>query len=188
MHSVRQQEPNISKSKKATVPKGARTRDLLVSSIADLPNVPAVYAMYGAGRNPRAAYAGIGERLRRRVHQHLVKRDSSVPTGTSVVGLNVEYVRQVAWWEHEEFNDRWWLEAGELVAFEMLAPDLRSRGEIRHFAGDIARSQKFRRQMRKLFDGPPTGRLILPDLPEIALRLASLERRIANLEARDTSE
>ena len=116
-----------------------------------------------------------------------MKRDSSVTTGTSVVGLNVDYVREVAWWEHDEFTDRWWLEAGELVAFEVLVPDLRSRGEIRNFAGDIARNQQFRKKMRKLFNGPPTGRLVLPDLPEIAQRVAQLERRIAGLEERGTS-
>src|SRR5688572_7500924 len=99
--------------------------------------------MYGGGRSPRTAYVGIGGKLRQRVHQHLVKRDSSVTTGTSVVRLNVEYVREVAWWEHDEFNDREWLEAGELVAFDVLEPDLRSRGEIRQFSEQIATAKDF---------------------------------------------
>ena len=55
-----------------------------IHSISDLPNTPAVYAMYGGqGRSLHVAYVGIGGKLRGRVEQHLVRRGSSVATGTS---------------------------------------------------------------------------------------------------------
>lgn len=65
-----------------------------IRDIAALPRVPAVYLMLGG--SPRfAAYVGIGGDLRERVSQHLVKRDSSVVTGTTAVGLNPDHVREV---------------------------------------------------------------------------------------------
>jgi excinuclease UvrABC nuclease subunit len=58
-----------------------------VRAVADLPSVPAVYAMYGQTRT-RPAYVGIAKNLKTRLRQHLVLRDSSVTTGSSVVALN----------------------------------------------------------------------------------------------------
>ena len=53
-----------------------------VSPIADLPNEPAVYAMYGgSGAGLYVAYVGVASKLKQRVTQHLVRRDSSVTTG-----------------------------------------------------------------------------------------------------------
>jgi excinuclease UvrABC nuclease subunit len=60
-----------------------------LSIISELPNVPGVYAMYGGqGRGLYVAYVGVAKQLRRRMMQHLVKRDSSIATGTSAVALN----------------------------------------------------------------------------------------------------
>jgi hypothetical protein len=47
-----------------------------------VPNAPAVYAMYGGEGREYVAYVGLGDKLRRRVEQHLINRDSSVTTGT----------------------------------------------------------------------------------------------------------
>lgn len=88
-------------------------------SISSLPTVPAVYAMYGGGSQRRyVAYVGLGESLRRRVEQHLVRRDSGVATGTQAVGLNPQHVREVRWWEHPRFADADALHAAERIAFE----------------------------------------------------------------------
>ena len=55
-----------------------------VTSVRDLPQVPALYTMYGGkGERLYLVYAGISKNLRERVEQHLVRRDSSVTTGTS---------------------------------------------------------------------------------------------------------
>src|SRR5215213_6815982 len=86
----------------------SRTYDSLVRevrSLRELPSVPAVYAMYEqAGSRP--AYVGIANKLKTRVRQHLVLRDSSVTTGSSVVSLNPDQVRVVAWWKDRRFSDK----------------------------------------------------------------------------------
>src|SRR5262245_53537191 len=102
-----------------------------IHNVYDLPSVPAVYAMYGGqGRGAYVAYVGLGKSLRGRIEQHLVKRDSSISTGVTAVCLNPDKVTEVRWWEHPEFEKQDVLEAAELVAFDVLEPALRSRGNI----------------------------------------------------------
>ena len=56
-----------------------------LTSISDLPSVPAVYAMFGGQARSRfVAYVGLGSKLRGRIEQHLVRRDSSGTTGVSL--------------------------------------------------------------------------------------------------------
>lgn len=67
-----------------------------IERISLMPNVPAVYAMFGGqGQALYVAYVGVADRLRQRVEQHLEKRDSSVTTGASAVGLNADRVMKV---------------------------------------------------------------------------------------------
>lgn len=50
-----------------------------VSTISNLPNTPSVYALYGGrGRGRYVAYVGVANKLKNRIEQHLVRRDSSV--------------------------------------------------------------------------------------------------------------
>lgn len=156
-----------------------------IASVSDLPNVPAVYAMYG-GQIPRlyVAYVGIAGKLRNRVVQHLVRRDSSVATGTSAAMLNPDYVTEVCWWEHREFAERYVLEAAELVAFDELDPALRSRGAVQEKARELYANGGFRGKTRSLFSGEPTGRLTVPTLRSALDRIAELERRVSELEGR----
>jgi predicted GIY-YIG superfamily endonuclease len=52
--------------------------------------------MYGAhGSDLDVSYVGIAGHLKRRIEQHLIRRDSSVTTGTSVVSLNPELVTKL---------------------------------------------------------------------------------------------
>jgi hypothetical protein len=102
-----------------------------MTSVSELPSVPAVYALYGgAGRGLYVTYVGIADRLKERITQHLVRRDSSIVTGVSTVGINPDLVTEVRWWTHPDFSDRAVLQAGELLAFDALEPALRSRGGI----------------------------------------------------------
>jgi hypothetical protein len=60
--------------------------------ISDLPKVPTVYAMFsGQGRSRYVAYVGLGSKLRGRLEQHLVRRDTCVVVseGTIVQGDKV---------------------------------------------------------------------------------------------------
>jgi hypothetical protein len=154
-----------------------------IRDIGSLPRVPAVYVMYGG--SPRwAAYVGIGGDLRERISQHLIKRDSSIVTGTSAVGLNPDHVREIEWWEHEDFGQRERLEAAELVAFSFFDPALRSRGRVRTASSALVDEDEFVDQVTRLFRGPPSGRLVLPSSTDMASRLEAVERRLAELERR----
>ena len=155
------------------------------SFISELPNVPAVYALYGGqGQRLYVAYVGIAEKLKPRVVQHLINRDSSVTTGTSPVRIDPDYVTQVGWWEHPIFEEVTFREAAELVAFDILKPVFRSRVAGTDRAKRVLESDgDFREEVASLFRGEPTGRLTtLPTLQNALIRLAEVERRLAALE------
>jgi hypothetical protein len=138
--------------------------------------------MYGQGRG-RPAYVGIAKKLKPRVRQHLVLRDSSVTTGSSVVALNAEEVRVVEWWQHPSFGDKVMREAAELLAFEVLRPALTSRGTPSETAKQQAARQAFRADMEALFGQEPSGRYLVPTLADAIERVERLERRLEELEA-----
>jgi len=154
-----------------------------LSSVSDLPTVPAVYAMYGGrGRSLYAAYVGIASNLRSRITQHLVLRDSSIATGVSAVHLNPDYVTEVRFWTHEKFADSAFREAAEIIAFDILEPALRSRGAVTARARRLCENPDFSNEMKMLFSALPTGYLILPTLQNALERISELEIRIAELE------
>ena len=157
----------------------------IVHSVTTLPQVSCVYAMYG-GRGPGryVAYVGIGQSLKSRAIQHLVRRDSSVTAGTSAVQLNPDYVTELEWWEHSDFGQRHVLEAAEMVAFDVLDPALRSRGAPQHRARELYGEESFYGEMRALFSGDPAGRLVIETLGDALERIAALEERIAAVEDR----
>lgn len=155
----------------------------VISSIAELPNTPSVYALYGGHeRNQYVAYIGIANKLKNRIAQHLVRRDSSIATGTSAVHLNPDYVTRVAWWEHEDFVDRYVLEAAEMIAFDILNPALRSRGRSQQKAVALLDDDHFVSTMKTLFQAPPIGQMQLLTLENALERIAKLEQRVTKLE------
>jgi hypothetical protein len=155
----------------------------VITSISELPNVPAVYAMYGGrGSNVYVAYVGIGGKLKMRIEQHLRWRDSSIVTGVSAVSLNPELVTEVRWWEHSEFADKIALLAAELVAFDVLEPALRSRGGITAAAKQLYDEVEFKARMTSIFSGEATGRFVISTLQSAFERIADLERRVTLLE------
>jgi hypothetical protein len=157
--------------------------------VSGVPKVPAVYAMYG-GDLPRTwvAYAGMAGNLQQRLFQHFINRDSSVVTGTGAAGLNIEWVRLVPWWEHPMFEDGDARHASELVAFEVLDPALRSRGNPSAAALKRQADPGFRDEMRTLLTGPPSGELVPPRVPDLAGELARLTDRVEALEAQLSRE
>lgn len=156
----------------------------VVTDLSDVPAVPAVYALYGGrGAARSAAYVGAADRLKQRIRQHLISRDSSVVTGASVVRLNPDRITEVAWWTHPTFTERASLEAAEMVAFDVLQPTLRSRGAVQMEARQLYTDEGFRAEMRALFAADPSGTLAIPTLPDALERIADLERRVAALEA-----
>lgn len=153
--------------------------------IADLPNRPALYALYGGtGRHAYVAYVGITDKLKRRVAQHLLTRDSTAATGTSATGINPDYVTEVRWWEHRRFSKPAAREAGELVAFKLFDPALRSRKPIGQAAQELLKNSPFRKEMKMLFKKKPTGHLRIPSLEQVWRRLSAFEERLDRLEER----
>jgi len=156
-----------------------------LTSLSELPNEPAVYALFGGhGGGLYVAYVGIADSLKQRIFQHLVRRDSSVATGTSAVGLNPDYVTEIRWWEHPDYTERFKLEAAELVAFDVLDPALRSRGKIQDKAKQWYKNQEFYEKMRLLLTSEPSGRLVIPTLQDALERIADLEERVKILEGK----
>ena len=156
-----------------------------LTTISDLPSVPAVYAMYGGkGRGCYVAYIGIAKSLRGRIEQHLVRRDSSVATGTSAVCLNPDQITAVRWWTDAKFEGRDVLEAAELVAFDVFDPTLRSRGNITDRAKQLHADEDFCENMRAMFTGEPAGVLVIPSLAEALEQIADLRQRVGDLEER----
>lgn len=162
-----------------------KTSSQLLLGIADLPNCPALYALYGgAGRHVYVAYVGITDKLKRRAAQHLLTRDSSAATGTSAAGINPDYVTEIGWWEHPRFSQPAAREAAELVAFKLLDPALRSRKPIGRAARELLKNSRFRKEMEMLIEKKPAGHLRIPSLEQVARRLATFEDRLDRLEKR----
>ena len=155
------------------------------SAIYSLPVNPAVYAFYSGGRGQRyVAYVGIAGQLKRRIGQHLIRRDSSVATGTSAVNLNPDYVDSMSWWEHESFDKTASLKAAEMIAFDILNPALRSRAGADSAGDSLLSDSQFKRKMEELFKGPPTGTIEFPSLSEIVSRISQIEDRLKRLESK----
>lgn len=109
-----------------------------IPRITDLPNSPAVYILFGGKKgNKFPTYVGIADKLRSRISQHLIRRDSSITTATSIVSLNPDYITEIQWWEYPDFIERGFLEAAEEVAFEIFNPVLRSRGKLTSRAQEL---------------------------------------------------
>jgi hypothetical protein len=156
---------------------------LHISSITKLPNMPAVYVLYGGKEsNKYAAYVGIADKLRNRIEQHLVRRDSSVATSTSAIGLNPDYVTELQWWGHQKFVDRNILEAAELIAFDIFKPTLRSRGKITGKARELYDQKEFKEEMKKLLKREAMGQLVFQTLQDALDRIEQIEDRIKALE------
>jgi hypothetical protein len=153
------------------------------SQIYDLPNVPAVYAFYSGGRGPQhVTYVGTAGKLKQRIMQHLIRRDSSVTTGTSAASLNPDYVTNLRWWEHPDFEDTEKLKAAELIAFEILNPVLKSRGAVNKSALQWVSDKTFYEEIKDLFESSPTGNIKFTSLSDAFERINKLERRVQQLE------
>ena len=149
-----------------------------------VPDDPGVYAMY-AGEPPRTwvAYVGMGGNLHRRLFQHFIRQDSSV-VAAAAVRLDLDYVRFVEWWEHDDFSDGAKLHAAELVAFDVFEPVLRSRGNPSRAAVELYNDPSFREEFERFFRAGPAGRMFHARLPDLARDVYRLEARVLALEER----
>jgi hypothetical protein len=100
------------------------------------------------------------------------------------VSLDPDLVTEVHWWTHSNFSDRSALEAAELVAFDVLEPRLRSRGNITSEVKQLYSDPQFKAKMQPLFEGECSGLLMIPSLQDALERISELERRLAAIEAK----
>ncbi|HUZ00642.1 MAG TPA: hypothetical protein VMU89_09850 [Thermomicrobiaceae bacterium] len=155
----------------------------VVSSVADLPDIPAVYGLHDR-RTGTLIYLGETGNLRARIKQHLVSRDSSVVTGAFAASINPDLVGEVRWWEHVELGDRPGREAAELVAVALLNPVLRDRDRPQSASVTRFEDRGFRSRMEGLFQSPATGRMVVPTLQEALARIAAIESELAQIRER----
>lgn len=153
--------------------------------ITDLPNTPAVYILFGGKKgNKFVAYVGIADKLRQRVSQHLIRRDSSITTAASIVSLNPDYITGIQWWTHSDFNERSSLEAAEVIAFETFNPVLRSRGKLTERAKLLLKDQLFLTSIKKLFSGQPSGSMEFLDFQDLVDKVLKMEDDLIELSVR----
>ena len=153
--------------------------------IKHLPQFSGIYAFKGPNDNQGAySYVGLSNKLRDRVSQHLLRRDSSVASGASAISLNPDKIAECHWWIHETFGSRENLEAAELIAFEIFNPTLVSRGSSSSDALEISRDLEFREQMEDLFSNTPSGYAVFYDLSWAVTKIRELEREILELKER----
>ena len=151
-----------------------------IQTISSLPNLPSIYAIYA--KNPKVpVYIGQTTKLKDRITQHLVRRDSSIVTGASGYSLDPDYVKRITWWEHHLLTSPSILTAVELIAFEILDPIIRSQGNKKQ-AGQMLKNKDFVNEMRQLFKGEPSGEFTIIDLAQALQRIVELEDRIRQLE------
>jgi hypothetical protein len=150
-----------------------------VTSIWDLPDVPAVYALYGrSAERERLLFVGVAESLFERLLEQLVIPSLHFRTPGAGMFMQPGYVGEVRWWEHERFASSEALRAAEFVASELLGPLFTSRRPSSPRARDLFAVDAFRAEMRSVFEGEPSGRALLPTLDELGRRLARIEERL----------
>ena len=152
---------------------------LPAGSIWQLPEVPAVYALYGAAAEERRlVFVGVAESLIERLVEQLVIPNLRLRSPSAILFMHPGYVREIRWWEHSRFAASEPLRAAEFVASEVLRPLFSSRRPSSAPARTLSTDDNFRAEMTALFLGEPSGRLVLPTLDELLERLARIEERL----------
>lgn len=160
---------------------------MLRSYFSDVPKCAGIYALCaGRGKAMYVAYVGTAKNIKQRIVQHLLRRDSSIVTGTSAVSLNPDKVSEVRWWVNKEFDG--FMQEAELVAFEVLQPVLRSRQKKSPPVHYIASKKSFANRMLKIFTSSPSGRIEMPTFHDLLKELSELKQRVRCLEHKVLSE
>lgn len=148
----------------------------------DLSKVPQAAGVYLLEDfNGNAAYVGMSSRLRARIEQHFIRRDSSITTGAAAASLNPDRIHTIKWWLEERFTNREWLEAAELVAFEVFEPTLRSLGGVSEKARTISEEPGFKDEVRSILSRAPDGEFLPLNLKNLHARVLALESEIRKL-------
>lgn len=153
----------------------------VVYSFSELPMVPAVYAFYGRRGHSAAVYVGMASKLKIRIRDHLVRRNSSIVTGEMAASLNADMIGQVDWWEYPDWSNPVALEAAEIIAFDVLYPALRSTKPSSRESEQFI-TPTYRTTVEGLLRGAPSGRYVVPSLQDALERIEELEKRVGFIE------
>ena len=149
-------------------------------SFTSIPTEAGIYAMHDQNKN--VAYVGHSRNLRRRIREHMDRRNTSVTTGVSTTTLNPDKVGHICWWLDPRFSDEAYREAAEVVAFEVLNPSLRSRGNVTKQAKPILEDRTFCDEMARLFRSKPSGVFYPKTFDNLADLVLELHNRVSELE------
>jgi hypothetical protein len=144
------------------------------------PDSPGIYCLY---ENKDVIYVGLSGKLKGRLKEHFIRRDSSITTKVGAASLNPEYVTRIVWWTSAEFEDRSYLEATELVAFDHLNPVIRSRGRPSEKAKKLL-NREMRKKIVETLEREPDGEIILSSMQDLIERLETLESKLAKLDSK----
>ena len=154
----------------------------MTRSFDEIKNLPQLQGIYGlkspTDKEGSYSYVGSSGKIKDRVQQHLLKRNSSVTTGASATSLNPDKIAECDWWCHKTFVEKEYLDAAELIAFKELKPTLVSRGSPTDEAKELSKDQEFRSQMEELFSGAPSGCIVFYDLSWAVSKIKELENEI----------
>ncbi len=98
------------------------------------------------------------------------------------MSLLPDHVTEMSWWEHPRFSDNAALKAAEQIAFGILNPTLRSRGNIENTASELLQDSSFKRDMEHLFKGKPSGAIQFLTLSDAMERIRNLESTVEELQ------
>ncbi len=130
-------------------------------------------------------FVGFAESLLERTLEQLVVPNLRYRSPTTTLVMQPGFVHELRWWEHPRFEAADALRAAEFVASELLHPLLSSRQPSSADARTLYSDKRFGEEMRTLFLGEPSGRLILPTLDNLLERLSRIEERLGGKQAGD---
>ena len=152
-----------------------------LASVWQLPDIRAVYALYGAAADEfRLVFVGFAESLLERIVEQLVVPNLRPRAPSATLFMHPGYLREIRWWEHPRFEDLNALRAAEFVASDLLLPLISSRRPSSAGARTLSTDKGFREEMSALVLGEPSGRLFLPTLEDVLNRLARIEERLSS--------
>lgn len=151
-----------------------------VLKINELCNVPAIYLMQD---KKDVVYIGESGELKKRINQHLIRKDSSITTGASAVCLKTEYLKNIKWFESDVFNDETQRKAAEIIAFNYFNPVIRSRGNEDRKARKLSEDTNFRNKIEEIFSNEASGCLKIQNLETTLEKIDELNKKINRLES-----
>jgi|GEM_PF-2449907 len=149
-------------------------------SLNKFPAGPGVYALY---EHDRVLAVDATSNLRQLAEEHLFAGDGPSDALLEMVG-HPEQITEISWWLDPAFADDDRLQAGRMVAIELLTPVQRPRFNLSHLGEAALQDPAFVKSMEQLFRGAPAGSFVPQTLDALARSVYELKEKVAELERR----